>query len=55
MKKEFIFKCRKCNHNIYVDKPKVGKLIGTDCPECGEEENELWILVGEGDFDELSS
>ncbi len=51
--KEFIFKCRKCQHNLYVDKKKVKTLINTECPRCGEESDEIWILVGEGNFDEL--
>jgi len=50
-KPEFIFKCRKCNHYIYVDKPKVAKLLKKDCPNCGEERYGLWILIGEGNYD----
>lgn len=49
-KPEWIFECSKCQHNIYVDKPKLKKLLKTDCPECGEEAARNWILVDEGEF-----
>lgn len=49
---DFIFECRKCSHNVYVDKHEVYKLFNRECPECGEEPQRLWILIGEGDFDE---
>ena len=46
--KDWIFECRKCQHNLYVGKEKVKKLLKTNCPNCGEEAGELWILIGEG-------
>ena len=48
---DFIFECRKCGHNLYVDKDRIGTLVEYDCPECGEEAGRLWILLGEGDFE----
>ena len=50
-KPDFIFECRKCTHNVYVDKTKVAKMLKTDCPECGEEAEGNWLLIGEGDFE----
>lgn len=48
---DFIFECRKCGHNVYVQKNEVHKLLDYECPECGEEAGGLWILLDEGDFD----
>ena len=60
MKKLFndlIFKCRKCEHLLYImdGMEKTGQhlknvLRKTDCPECGEEAEELWIFVRNGNF-----
>jgi len=50
-KPEFIFQCRKCGHLIYCRKESVFKVLKKDCPECGEEKGELWILIGEGNYD----
>lgn len=50
--KDFIFECKKCYHNIYVSRDKIQKLLKTDCPECGEEADELWILTGRGIYEE---
>jgi len=47
-KKMFIFVCNKCNHNLYVDKQEVKKLLDMECPSCGEEADELWTLSREG-------
>lgn len=49
---DFIFQCRKCEHQAYVDKKEVYKLIDYDCPNCGEEAYCNWIIVGEGNFEE---
>lgn len=49
-KPDFIFECKKCNSHVYVNKKKVEKMLGGFCNECGEEENGLWLLIGEGDF-----
>lgn len=43
--------CAKCQHNLYVDKKKVSKVLKLDCPNCGEEPYENWCLIGEGNFD----
>jgi len=50
-KPDWIFECGKCSHELYVDKKNVGALQETECPQCGEESERLWIFVGEGDFD----
>lgn len=54
-KDDFIFKCYKCGHLVYIDKLKVKKLLKTDCPDCGEEPYLNWILEGEGDFNSLNN
>lgn len=46
-----VFSCRKCGHQLYVDSYNIGwKRLGAlskkDCPECGEEGFENWILSG---------
>lgn len=54
MKKEkpdWIFKCYKCDHNVYITKSSIKKILKMDCPECGEEPYENWMFIGEGDFD----
>ena len=48
--KDLIFKCRKCEHNLYVSDLKMRTLLHTNCPECGEESGDIWVLVGEGHF-----
>jgi DNA-directed RNA polymerase subunit M/transcription elongation factor TFIIS len=56
MKKEqpdWIFECRKCGHLLYIGKDKDNKwskVLAEDCPNCGEEGDENWIFIGEGDF-----
>jgi DNA-directed RNA polymerase subunit RPC12/RpoP len=50
-KPDWIFKCYKCEHQMYVGKEKTSVVLKTDCPECGEEAYENWILVAEGDYD----
>lgn len=50
-KPDYIFTCSKCEHRVYVGKDRIQKMLKTDCPECGEECYELWILSGEGNFD----
>jgi len=50
-KPDFIFTCRKCSHEVYVDKKKVQKMCDQEeCDECGEE-TPIFILTGEGDFE----
>jgi predicted RNA-binding Zn-ribbon protein involved in translation (DUF1610 family) len=48
---DFILKCYKCSHNVYIEKDRVHEILKTDCPECGEESFENWILIGEGNYD----
>jgi DNA replicative helicase MCM subunit Mcm2 (Cdc46/Mcm family) len=45
----FVFMCRKCGHNLYVEENpnflnRLGKIAVMDCPICGEEGYENWIL-----------
>lgn len=54
--KYIVFICRKCGHNLYVDESsgrrdgqpslmrRLGKIAERDCPNCGEEGYENWIL-----------
>ena len=54
--KDLIFKCRKCEHHLYVCDKKIKKirsLSETDCPECGEEGYENWIFAGKGNYDRM--
>jgi len=44
-----VFKCRKCEHELYMDSYNLSwkhfkKLANKDCPRCGEEGYENWIL-----------
>lgn len=50
-----VFSCRKCGHELYMDSYNLrdsnawrafDKLSEHDCPACGEEGYENWILVG---------
>ena len=46
-----VFECRKCGHQLYMDAYNIGwkhfnKLAEKDCPQCGEEGYENWILLG---------
>ncbi len=47
---DLIFECRKCQHNLYVSMGKIRMLLKTDCPNCGEEADGNWKLIGEGKF-----
>lgn len=52
-KPDLVFICRKCEHNLFVDKQKFIKDCDlSDCPNCGEEGCENWIFSREGNFDE---
>jgi DNA-directed RNA polymerase subunit M/transcription elongation factor TFIIS len=45
-----IFLCRKCGHEITLRPEQLEKLVQTDCPSCGEESYNNWILhSAEGD------
>ena len=44
-----IFICKKCEHNLYVSETsdfidKIAMLTTYECPNCGEEGYENWIL-----------
>lgn len=39
----FKFQCRKCMQEIACTPTT---LINSDCPNCGEEAGELWVLIG---------
>ena len=54
MNKEIVFRCRKCEHLLFVSNISINKLVEIsekDCPNCGEEGYENWILVRSGNFD----
>lgn len=61
MKKIFndlLFKCKKCEHHLYIinGMEKSGShtrniLKKTDCPNCGEEADELWIFIRNGNYE----
>lgn len=56
MNKEYlIFECRKCGHNLYVSKDNMIQIVNLpdySCPECGEEGDGNWIIIGDGNFEE---
>ena len=44
-----VFICRKCGHNLYAEETpdfgeKLGKIAVMDCPTCGEQGYDNWIL-----------
>lgn len=44
-----VFVCKKCGHEMYVENTEnlmkdLCKLSSKDCPECGEEGYDLWLL-----------
>lgn len=44
-----VFVCRKCEHNLFVKDSvnlgkKLGKICKMDCPNCGEQGEDNWIL-----------
>ena len=44
-----VFICRKCGHNLYAEETpdfgeKLGRIAVMDCPTCGEEGYDNWIL-----------
>ena len=55
-KEDFVFLCRKCGHELYIEKEKL--LIESDlcdCPECGEEGYGNWIFDGEGSYEKFKN
>jgi endogenous inhibitor of DNA gyrase (YacG/DUF329 family) len=56
MSEQLIVECRKCGHQVYLTNPtltRVVEMVEYDCPECGEEGDRNWTIVGQGDFDAL--
>jgi transcription elongation factor Elf1 len=54
-KNEVIFKCRKCEHNLFVeniDLKLIDSISKMDCPNCGQGAYGNWILVGLGNSEE---
>jgi len=50
------FKCHKCEHILYfdemdVDADAIDRLSEIECPNCGEEGYNNWIVIGRVDFD----
>ena len=46
-----VFECRKCGHRLYAENTedivqKIGRVSNLDCPNCGEEPEGNWILLG---------
>ena len=54
-KPDIVFSCKKCEHQLYVSKghflTKLIEMIGGECPNCGEERYENWILSHEGNYE----
>jgi hypothetical protein len=49
---DYIFKCKKCYHELYVSRDKIDDLCDYDCPSCGEEGYLNWIYLGLGILDD---
>lgn len=50
---DLIFQCIKCDHNLFISKKKLNFVISLykyNCPNCGEDGYENWIILGEGNF-----
>ena len=46
-----VFMCRKCGHQLYVENEdylfkNLGQISNENCPCCGEDAEENWILMG---------
>jgi NAD-dependent SIR2 family protein deacetylase len=53
---DYIFKCSKCYHCVYVDKKdpdSIKKLLSFNCPVCERPSHSNWMLFGEGNFDKV--
>lgn len=48
---DYVFKCHKCGHMLFIGKKRILEIPELDCPECGEEPVENWFFLGEGNFD----
>ena len=53
---DLVVVCKKCEHQLYVPYKKVEDFIYNpedyDCPNCGENGFENWVLSRSGDYDE---
>jgi transcription elongation factor Elf1 len=52
--KEIVFGCHKCGHLLFVADTSIKHLIEimqTDCPNCGEEGYENWLMLRAGNYD----
>jgi hypothetical protein len=52
---DIIFSCRKCGHLLFVDYKNINPkylidISERDCPNCGEEGYENWVLVRAGNY-----
>lgn len=50
-----VFACHKCGHQLYVEETeefpqKLERIAGMCCPECGEQAEGLWQLLGRSDY-----
>ena len=46
-----VFECRKCGHQLFVEEgktfpKKLEDIAGMSCPNCGEQSEGLWGLLG---------
>lgn len=44
IKEVIVFKCRKCENLVCTDKGNVLNILTLECPHCGEEPQDNWIL-----------
>ena len=48
MKKDLVFVCRKCEHNLYITNgteltgKQLARKLNHNCPNCGEETGDYW-------------
>ena len=52
---QVVFKCGKCGHFLFVGDislTRFEKIANMDCPACGEEGYENWILSRLGNYEE---
>ena len=51
MARYIVFECRKCEHKLYVENTgnifnKIARASNLECPNCGEEPEGNWALLG---------
>ena len=52
---DIVFTCKKCGHLLFVSQDKLNikslsNISKKDCPKCGEEGFENWILTRGGNY-----